>query len=552
MSGRTLPRIVAVVSFSLAAGSLAFYGLDRAGRRSAERFLTTFDVAARRPAEAATLALVPSADLASNVVADIALSDAFGVYQLEQASPQLRARWLRAVESIDDEMLAASKIELDAAAVRPGWAVHWSMLGKLAYTWQYRHALSSSAGDIPNWYEPLRVALLQGPGDDETAKAIAAACLERWPDLPAPARANARQFFARALADPSFATSALPMILQAVGRRDALALLPKEPQTLRAAFATLAEHEDIAGAVAIDALWEKTEWEARVRDLRELEERERLHDVESLRRMTMDWMTNHPAGDFDTPAGRGQLIRVLQLTMNDREGHWQSDARGAVVRFLLDHRLRPGSSPGSGIETVAGGEAIGEAMSALDAVPDPIRARARLLAGDVFGAESLLQRSDSNGSLEWTSFLLDLARFRIEQKMPEAAQTALDNMARAARNECEVLLVQRQLERMRGSVPMPSSPEAPPIRSWPDGGQLSICIDPDTAPRSYLATSIAADTPALVSYGWNGGRRASTFVPAGRFRLTVPLADHWGRNTFFLRTLAGGPASPVTSTIDVR
>ena len=48
---------------------------------------------------------------------------------------------MRAVESIDDELLAARDIALDAAAARPGWGMHWSMLGKLVYAWQRRHPL---------------------------------------------------------------------------------------------------------------------------------------------------------------------------------------------------------------------------------------------------------------------------------------------------------------------------------------------------------------------------------------------------------------------------
>jgi hypothetical protein len=555
MNGPVLPRIIAAAALALALGSLAYYLRDRNERRPAERFVATFDVSARRPAEVATLELVPAADLAANVVADIALSDAFGVYQLEEASPELRARWLRAVESIDDELLAAREIAIDAAARRPGWALHWSMLGRLNYTWQRRHPLATASTELSQWYAPLRIGFLYGPGSDGTAAAFATATLERWPELPASARRESGPLFTRALVDPELASAALPMILEAVGRDEALALLPREPPTLRAAFGTLAQRNDIAGAVALYRLWEAAEWQARVRGIETLEERARLHDVEGLRRMSIDWMVAHPASDFDTPAGRRQLLRVLQLTMNDREGHWQRDARGGVLRFLLDHRMSPGRSPGSGIETVAGGAAVGEAMSALEAVPDPIRARARLLAGDVFGAESLLQRSDSAGSLEWTPFLLDLARFRIAQNMPDSAQTALDTLARAARNECEVVLVRRQLERLRAASPpqsLPAPEELPESLSWSNDGQLSVCIDPDTAPRSFLATTIEAPAPALVSYGWNGGRRASISVPAGRVRVSVPLAGQWGRNAFFLRTLAGGPARPIGATIERR
>lgn len=541
------PRaVLATAAVLLAACSIAFYVRDVRERRPAEEFLARFDVTMRRPAEAATVALVPAADLAADVVADIALSDAFGSQRLEDATPELRERWLRAVESIDDELLAAREIALDAAARRPGWALHWALLGRLSYTWQYRHPLATTASDFPQWYEPLRVALRHGAGNDGIAVALASATLEKWPELPAEARADSGALFARALHDPDFAKAALPMILLALGREQALALLPREPRALRAAFTTLAERNDLAAAVTTYRLWEATEWQARVRDLQELEERARLHDVEGVRRLSNDWLNAHPAADFDTPAGRRQLLRVLEITTNDREALWQRDARGSALRFLLDHRMHPGRSRGSGIEIVAGGTAVGEAMSALEAVPDPMRARARLLAGDVFGAESLFQRSDTNGALEWTPFLVDLARFRIAQNMPDAARVALDNVARAARDECEVRIVRRQLAR----VPEPAIEES--LHSWSSSGQLSVCVDPETASRSFLTTTIDATSPALVSYGWNGGRRETIVLPAGRIRARMPLAGQWGRNAFFLRALAGGPITPVGSTIERR
>jgi len=548
MRATALRVALAAAALVLAACSVALYVRDVRARRPAEQFLARFDVTARRPAEAATVALVPAADLAADVVADIALSDAFGSYQLQALTPELRERWLRAVESIDDEIVAARELTLDAAARRPGWPLHWALLGRLSYTWQYRHPLATTASDFPQWLEPLRIGFLHAPGSDSTAVALASATLEKWPDLPAPARAEAGPLFGRALHDPEFAKAALPMIQQAVGRDQALALLPRDPRTLRAAFTTLAERKDVAGAVTIYRLWESAEWQARVRDLEELEERARLNDVEGVRRLSNEWLNAHPATDFDTPAGRRQLLRVLEITTNDREALWQRDARGSALRFLLDHRMHPGRSRGSGIEIVAGGSAIGEAMSAMEAVPDPIRARARLLAGDVFGAESLFQRSDSNGALEWTPFLVDLARFRIAQNMPDAARVALDNVARAARDECEVRLVRRELEQR----PKVANEESVNSLSsdWSSNGQLSVCVDPETATNSYLTTTIDVTSSALVSYGWNGGRRATILMPAGRIRASMPLAGQWGRNAFYLRALAGGPITPMTPTIE--
>src|SRR5258708_36019818 len=131
-------RLVAAVAIILVIVSAVRYGSDLRDRKPAERFLVSFDVAARRPAEAATLGLVPAADLGANVIADIALSDAVGTVRLADASPDLRARWLRAVEHVDDELVAARNLALDALAERPGWPAHWSMLGELVYASQRR------------------------------------------------------------------------------------------------------------------------------------------------------------------------------------------------------------------------------------------------------------------------------------------------------------------------------------------------------------------------------------------------------------------------------
>src|SRR6185369_13725375 len=137
-SRRLMKRIVAVVAVALAIASIARYRDDRHERASAEQFLNDFDVADRRPEIASTLPLVPAADLGANVVADIALSDAFGTVRLADVTPELREKWLRAVERLGVELDTAQGITLDALAARPGWPRHWTTLGELVYASQRR------------------------------------------------------------------------------------------------------------------------------------------------------------------------------------------------------------------------------------------------------------------------------------------------------------------------------------------------------------------------------------------------------------------------------
>jgi hypothetical protein len=534
-------RAIASLAIVLALASVFRYDRDIRDRDAAQRFLIDFDVAARRPAEAATLALVPAADLGANVVADIALGDAVGTVRLADASPDLRARWLRAVERVDDELLAARSLTLDALAERPGWPAHWTMLGELVYASERRAPRSPNLAEAKLWQEPLHIGLSYFPGDDGASTFASTAYLETWPELSPDMRARAAAGFRRALLDPSFSTRTFPVLIEATGAEDAITLLPSEPATLRAAFDSLAQAGDVSRAASVYHRWESAEWDARQAGLREIEERARLNDVEKLRSLAVDWMAHHPATDFDTPAGRAQVLRVLHLTVNDRIGTWQSDPRSSVVRFFLNRRIAPDRAGARGLEIASGGTAIANAVNSLTGVPEPIRARARLLGGDIEGARSIFERSDSAGSFEWTPFLLDLAEFRMMQGSAEDARAALEGLAPAARNECDALIVRRKIARLGGENENPTVAHETTVPPWSSSGVLSLCIDPEEADLQQLTATIESPAPALVSWGWNDGRQGAAYIAAGRSTLRVPLAGHSGRSNFFIRALAGGP-----------
>src|SRR5215467_4480330 len=110
-----------------------------------------------------------------------------------------------------------------------------------------------------------------------------------------------------------------------------------------------------------------------------------------------------------------------------------------MVRFFLDGRagsVRPLALEG--------------AVSALSGVPDDIRARTLLLAGNVSGAVDLANRSPTAGSFEWTRFLLDLARYELGHRDVRAAEDVLAKIAPAARRECGSLILERDAVRASG------------------------------------------------------------------------------------------------------
>lgn len=537
-------RMIAMASLVLAIASISRYRNDQHARIAAEAFLRQFDVHARRPADAETLPLVPAADLGANVTGDIALEDALGTVRLSEMTPEMRERWMRAVGRLDAELTSARDLTLDALAVRPGWPRHWTMLGSLVYTMHRRD--SAAAADARLWQEPLRIAMHEAPGDDVAATFSAGAALESWPELTDAARSRAIASFPRALLDPQFASRTFPMLLAAVGADRAIAMMPPQPGTLRAAFDSFAAAGDIERAGETFARWERAEWSARAAGLDELEARARLGDIERQRELAAEWLYRHPATDFDSPAGREQVLRVLQLAVNDRIGTWQSDPRAAAVRFFMHRRLEPGGAARRGIEIAPGGAVVAAVVNSLTGVPEPSRARAQLLGGDVEGARSMFERSDSAGSFEWTPFLLDLAEYRIATHSLNDAEGALEALAPGARDECDARIVRRKLAKLTGETTNVSVPEATqyPANAWSATGVLTICVDPEAAEMQQLSTSVDARAPALVAWGWNDGRHGSFYVAPGRTTLRVPLAGRGGRQAFFVRTLAGAQVVP--------
>jgi len=538
-------RILAVVAIALAIASIVRYSDDRRARASAGKFVHDFDVAERRPEIASTLPLVPAADLGANVVADVALSDAFGTVHLADVTPELREKWLRAVERLGSELDAARDITLDALAERPGWPRHWTTLGELVYASQRR---SFGANDARLWQTPLRIGIESFPGDDGATTFASTAYLESWPELTDAARAHAMKGFRRALLDPAFASRGFPLLIAAIGPDAAIAILPPVADTLRPAFESFARDGEVANAAAIYRRWEEAEWASRISDLRELEERARLNDVEKQRDVAQSWLARHRPTDFDSPAGREQVLRVLQLAVNDRVGTWQGDVRGPAIRFLLNRRVMSGTPGRRGIETAPGGATIATVVASMTGVPDPIRARARLLGGDIEGARAIFDRSDSAGSFEWTPFLLDLAEYRLSQGAADGVRNALDGLSPATHDECDVLAVRRKLAQLEGATPTASpNPQTLPATAWSATGALSLCIE-EGASRE-LITTVDAQQPALVSWGWNDGRHGVLYLQPGRTGVRVSTNGRAGRQTFFIRTLAGGPVTLGATTL---
>jgi hypothetical protein len=505
---------------ALAVTATLHYAADARKREPVHDFVSRFNVSERRPAHEETIRYAPAADLAAEVAADVALQDNMGSVNLSELDAATREIWIASVARYREELDAARGLLLDAIRDRPGWPFHRALLGQIEF-------LRGRGG---NWLLPLESAMRGSPGEHSFATFAGTALIQAWPALPDAARARGRPIFSRAMRDPHFVRTSYLDVVEVLDHDAAFDLLSDDAASLRAAMNAEAEVADVEAAARLFPRWERAEWREREEDLRDVQTRARLGDALGLRRACAAWVAEHPVTDFDTPRGRKQAATLLEL-WPDEPGAWGTDPRTALIHFFLDGRMHS-----------ADGRALGRAAAWLSHAPRPLAARAALAAGDVYSAEALARTSDTAGSFEWTRFYVELAEHHLRHKSLSAAADVLSRIAPAAADECDVMLVRREVDQNAGNA---VTTETFTRDDWSQG-RLPLCVDRQ---RGLAAKFEVGSIPALVSYGWNDGRLGTTLFQPGIATLSVPVDGAAGRRIFFYNLEAGGEVQPLVATL---
>jgi hypothetical protein len=530
--------LLTLLSFALAALSVVNYARDQAARRPGEGFARTYTLDVRRARYVDSARLEPKADLSALVLANAALEDALGTIPWREMSPAERERWVAALSRLNEELAGARALALEAVAARPGWPFHRLLLGQLVYAAD-RRALSLDLYARPErWMTPLREAASAAPGVDLGWTFLGGAMLESWGFLPQAAQREGAQVLRRAFLDPSFVSRAFCAASDVFGRAKAMELLPDATGSIRAAREALAGIGDVASVATLEERWERLEMAAREADLKKLEERARLGDENGLRAGCHAWVATHPLLDFDTPKGRKQAARVLELWPGDVARPWRAAGRGELVRFFLDGRAAD-----------APADAVGRAVGALVGVPEVARARAALMAGDRYALSRVLHDTQTLGTFEWTPLFVELSRMELRAGRLAEAVEAVGQVAPGAREECEVLLVRRDVARAEQNKKELDAVAAGLRKARAGmlepqgvgGASLSLCVDSEQDSGRVLAATVRVTGQSLVAYGWNRGRLGAELVEREK-DISVPLAGRHGRVAFSIRTLAGGAA----------
>jgi len=537
-----------IVAAVLLVASVATYVVGRRARAAGEEFAAKYELAMRRPEALAAARLEPSADQAAGVLAYTAVEDETGAVRWTGLTEEGREAWMRSLEKRGELLGAARDLALSAAAARPAWPAHRLLAAKLEYLAQRR---AGGGGDVARWIVPMRAAIREAPAPGEWAFLVGA-MLESWPRLGVADRAGLPVALKEAFRDPAMVGRAFPAAVAALGSEEAAKLVPEEPRLLRAMAEQRAAERDLAGAAAAWKRYDAAEKTARAEDLASLESRARMGDLDGVRLGCRGWVARHGVREVDTEEGRREVARVLELWPGDVEGDWRRDARGELARYFLDGR-----------ERAVAGEALARAVAALEGVPDPVRARVAVLAGDRYAWERLVENSEAAGTLEWTPFHLDLARAELAAGKPEAARAALARIAAAARTECAVLLTRREVTRAEKHAALtPGDDEAElaaaiaktreqlaAVRELSPRGALPVCVDPEDDAKGALRVRLRAEEPVLLSWGWNDGR-AGKGLAEGEVEILAPLAGLQGRAFLSARALAGASPKFVSAAIE--
>jgi hypothetical protein len=523
--------VVPSISLVLAGASVALYVHDAEKRAPAAAFVRRFHVAERRPEYAETIRFVPAADLAGEVAGEVALQDALGTVSLAEIEPAQRELWIDNLADLDREIEAARLLLLQSIRERPGWAYHRSLLGMIEYARARRRVQLGPAPD--RWLRPLELAMRVSPNDSMLATFAAEALLESWPHLEAVDAGRVNPIFRAALTDPSFVSRHYIELAEVLGQDALWRLLPDAAQPLHAALQAEIDGGDVVAAAEINARWQRAEWQSRELDLHEIRKCLTRGDADCARSACRTWAQKHSVFNWDTRSGRRQAATVLDSWPNE-PGSWRNDLRSDFVNFFLE---RPAA---------VDGKAMMRAAVAMSDTPRPILARAAIQAGDIAVAETIASADESRGTFEWTRYGVDRARNALAAGKTRDALAALETISPAAQNECDVVLVRAEIGRASGN---PTSSIAGLNRMLWSQTSLPLCIDPEQSHTMLLLDLNIAGEPALVDYGFDGGRSETVFLRPGRMRVAVPLEDRIGRHIFSYHTIAGGNVTPIDTAL---
>ncbi|HKH47644.1 MAG TPA: hypothetical protein VKM72_23550 [Thermoanaerobaculia bacterium] len=319
------------------------------------------------------------------------------------------------------EMLASSRRLAEAArqagevlAERPGSWEAAMVLGAATYLSRSLARDSTLFTSAADWEEPLQAARRMAPAKREPTRFLAAAYLEIWPALSAPKRELTRELMAEMFRNSEDLRLLLTPWLSAVDRREALSVIPPDPQAWEQVQRFYAERGDWPAFSQSRQRWDRALWSHLHERLAEADARLARGDLRTARLFYLE-----VAGQTRPDARyRGLLEAALTRCPPGPVGAQTAEILTprldwAVERCLLAECPLPPAAL-KRLANLAGAQA------------PPQEALAFLVAGDLRKALNLERRTESLWSEPWAPYLVAKARVMTERRRLAEAQEALD------------------------------------------------------------------------------------------------------------------------------
>ena len=319
------------------------------------------------------------------------------------------------------EMLAGSRRLAEAAgqagevlAERPGSWEAAMVLGAATYlsrSLARDSTLFTSAGD---WEGPLQAARRMAPAKGEPTRFLAAAYLEIWPALSAPKRELTRTLVMQMFHDPEDLKLLLSPWLSAVDRREALSVIPSDPQAWEQVQRFYAERGDWPAFSEARRRWDHSLWTGLEKRLAEADARLARGDSRTARGLYLDVVTQvRPDLRY-----RDLLTAALTRCPPGPVGAQMAEQLIPRLEWAVERcQLAECPLPPAALKRLA--------HLAGDQAPQQ-QALAFLVAGDLRQALNLERRAESLWSEPWVPYLIAKARRLTESRKIAEAQEALD------------------------------------------------------------------------------------------------------------------------------
>ncbi len=401
--------------------------------------------------------------------------------------------------------------------------------------------LYTAAGE---WEQPLLKALREARGQAEPRRFLAAAYLETWPALSAAKRAYALELVKEMFReDPESFRRLGPVWFEvAADQEQALAVIPDRPEPWQVLLRSHAAKSDWRSFCQAHDRYRESLKRKLARDLEEAEERLRLGDFTTSRRMCLQVVRDAPRDGFFADLAN----RALELYPPGLRGLRLQDALEDWLRWALElHDV--------GIDPL-GPRAINRLADAIDELEPSLGALAALVGDDAYTVQRYERLTDLKIREEWVPYLIAKSMWLVDREEHVAALEALNEIHRSQRSSASYWTARRQLARATGDLSDLATADQQLAdlrnREWRvdlwrwRGSRASLEVYPEVAAVG-LAIEINEAPPkgAVLEVIWDGTLVALEPV-AARQPIEVSLQVEPRPHLLQLRSAAGGEVYP--------